>query len=87
MWDYLRDEFRDIPADIHTERNTSEFVICIPQALFSGIAHVRGERAPGSDVDEFVIYDWTKLTRDVVMCVVAEAASEISRIYEYQVWI
>jgi len=80
LFEYLRDEHGDIPVDLPED---GRFVLCIPPALFPGMAHVR--RTQAEVVTAHVLDEWTALSRDVVMCVAAEAAGEISRMFEYQV--
>lgn len=68
-----------IPDDVaDLSSSTGEFVLCIPPAMFTGMAHFRRERSADRA-------HWPTLSRDVITCVAAEAAAEISRMFEYQV--
>jgi len=68
-----------IPDDVVDHSSaTGEYVLCIPPAMFTGMAHFRRERSADRA-------HWPTLSRDVVTCVAAESAAEISRMFEYQV--
>lgn len=82
--DYIVADGKDSPLDdTLVDRASSaggggEFVLCVAPAMFSGMAHFRRERSADRA-------EWPTLARDVVSCVAAEAAPDISRMFEYQI--
>ena len=64
------------PVDLRA--HADRFTLVVPDALFSGIAHVRRDKSRDSLL-------WASLARDVMSCVAAEVGNELSRMYEYQI--
>ena len=71
-------EGEHVPVDLLSPQESGKYILCIPQALFHGIAHVRQDKSKDMKL-------WTSLASDLVMCVGIEAANELSRMYEYQI--
>ncbi len=73
--DYLEDP--GVPLDLPTA-TPDDYILLLPEALLHGIRHVRKDKIADPEL-------WTSLARDLVTCVAVEAASEIARMYEYQI--
>ena len=77
LLNYLEGE--SVPVDLLNPQDSSgKFILCIPEALFRGVEHVRRTKNKKMKL-------WCSLARDIVMCVGIETANELSRIYEYQI--
>ena len=76
LYDYFHND--DMPTDLTAGSALDIYVPVIPTALLHGIAHVRRDKIANRKL-------WTSLAGDVIMCIALEAASELTRIYEYQI--
>ena len=76
---FLSEDEQDLPSDLVSLEAKKWFVLAVPDAMVSGLAHLKG-RAKGDKWDQSQI----QASIDLVRFVTLEAAKELSRIYEYQ---
>lgn len=76
---FLSEDEQDVPTDLVSQEAKKWFVLALPDATVSGLAHLKG-RGKGGKWDQSQI----QASIDLVRLVTLEAAKELSRIYEYQ---
>ena len=76
LWQYFNSD--DVPIDLIDPSNSQRYRLVIPDAMFSGVMHVRRS----SQVEKA---QRIALAQELATCLGVEVASELSRIYEYQI--